>query len=657
MRISILSGLVAAQVFVSSTAFALPTDPKVVAGQATVGQSAPASMQIQQGTQNAIINWGGFGIAGNESVVFQQPSASSVVLNRVIGASPSDIFGRLTANGQIFLVNPNGIFFARGAQVETGGLVASTLGISNESFMSGRYTFQKDGAAGSVVNAGTITTLSGYAALIGPQVANSGVINARLGTAALAAGDRVTLDMVGDGLINVHVDQAAVNASALNSGTIIADGGNVLMTARSANALLDTVVNTTGVIRANTMTERGGSIIIDGGDKGVVSVSGTLQASGQRAGEKGGTVKVLGEYVGLFDNAKINASGDAGGGTVLIGGNFQGKGPEHNAFRTYVGPNASIHADAVTNGDGGKVVVWSNDTTRYYGSISVRGGAQSGDGGFVEISGKHNLAFDGKVDTTAPHGKAGSLLLDPDNITIVVDTTGANDAQVGATDGTVAFADGGTTSFTISETALEGVGSGTNILLQANVDITVNAGLTGGLTLAQTAGQSVQFSAGNNVTISSPMSTQGGSITLSANHATGTTPSGTGKVVLNSAGSLTSNGGNITLTNNASSSAIDLGANVNAGGGTVSFQNAVNLTADVAVTGNGAVTFVGAVNGAQALTVNSSGVTTFSGGVGGTAALSSLTTDSGGTTAINGGLVSTTGAQTYNDAVTLGANA
>ena len=158
-----------------------------------------------------------------------------------------------------------------------------------------------------------------------------------MGTVALAAGDQVTLDMVGDGLIKVSVDAAALNASAMNSGTIQADGGNVLLTARSANALLDTVINTDGVIRANTISNRNGTITLDGGSAGVVSVGGTLEAKGNDAGTTGGTVKVLGQQVALLSGASINASGDAGGGTVLIGGDFQGKNPDiQNASFTTV---------------------------------------------------------------------------------------------------------------------------------------------------------------------------------------------------------------------------------------------------------------------------------------------------------------------------------
>src|SRR6185436_19794007 len=252
-------------------------------------------------------------------------------------ASPVEFYGRLSANGQVFLSSPTGVYFAPGASIDVGGLVATTLSMKQADFDAGRNIWSNVGATGSVINNGSISAPNGYVALLGPQVANNGVIAARMGTVALAAGDKITLDMVGDGLIKVTVDEAALNAAAMNKGTLQADGGNVFITARSANALLDTVINTEGVIRANSISERNGTIVLDGGDRGVVSVSGTVEAKGAEAGTTGGTVKVLGEYVGVGlpgTTATINASGDAGGGTVLIGGNFQGKGPEANSIET-----------------------------------------------------------------------------------------------------------------------------------------------------------------------------------------------------------------------------------------------------------------------------------------------------------------------------------
>src|SRR3989442_11493307 len=227
-----------------------------------------------------------------------------------MGTNPSEIFGRMTANGQVFLTNPNGVLFAPSASVDVGGLFATTLSIADKDFLAGRYNFYNAGGAKSVVNQGNIVTTNGYAALAGPQVRNDGVIIARAGTVALAAGDRVSLDMVGDGLIRVSVDQVALNASAINTGTIQADGGQVLLTARSANALLDTVVNNSGVIRANSLVARNGEIILDGGSAGIVSNPGTRTASGADAGTTGGTIKVLGDNVFVLGTATVTSDGE-----------------------------------------------------------------------------------------------------------------------------------------------------------------------------------------------------------------------------------------------------------------------------------------------------------------------------------------------------------
>jgi filamentous hemagglutinin family protein len=211
-------------------------------------------------------------------VRFNLPGASSVVLNRVVGDTRSDIFGRLSSNGQVFLTNPNGVLFAPGASVEVGSLLATTLSISDQDFLAGRYTFVNNGAAGTVINRGNILTPNGYTALAAPQVRNDGVIVAQLGAVALAAGDRVTLNMVEGSLIGISVEQAALNASIVNSGRLQADGGRVLLTASSANTLLDTVINNTGAIRATRLEERDGQIVLQGGLNGIIRTTDTLNA-------------------------------------------------------------------------------------------------------------------------------------------------------------------------------------------------------------------------------------------------------------------------------------------------------------------------------------------------------------------------------------------
>ena len=210
-------------------AFALPVGGTVAAGSASIS-SSPGALQINQSTPQAIINWQSFSIAKSESVTFHQPSSSSVVLNRVTGGDPSTILGSLTANGKVFLVNPNGVLFAKGAQVNVGGLVASTLGISDANFKAGNYQFTGTNGNG-VVNQGSIIANGGYVALLGAKVDNEGVITAQMGSVVLASGAAMTMDVAGNGLLNVAVSKGAVNALVKNGGLIQANGGEVIMTA------------------------------------------------------------------------------------------------------------------------------------------------------------------------------------------------------------------------------------------------------------------------------------------------------------------------------------------------------------------------------------------------------------------------------------------
>ena len=451
-----------------------PAGEQVVAGQAAVSR-AGANTLITQTSDRAAINWQSFSIGAGEAVRFAQPSASSVVLNRVVGQNPSEILGSLSANGQVFLLNPNGVLFGWGAQVDVGGMVASTLNISNSDFLAGRYRFLTAGVTtgtAEVVNAGNIIANGGYVALIGPQVKNIGNIVATSGSVALAAGEQVSLNLNGNKLIGLAVDRGALNALAENKGLIKADGGFVLLTAKAADQLIKSVVNNVGIIEAATLKtvngvirlegdnltnsgtlradggdKRGGSITLasandislaansiisasgaSGGDITVQARGGTLLADGSLAAVgsqgSGGTVKLLGERVGLMANTVVDASGQTGGGTVLVGGDYQGKNAiVQNATRTFVDTSAKIKADAVSNGDGGNVIVWADDITRFYGNISAKGGAVAGNGGMVEVSGKGTLDFNGFVNTFAPNGRTGTLLLDPLNIEVVTGGT------------------------------------------------------------------------------------------------------------------------------------------------------------------------------------------------------------------------------------------
>ncbi|GAB3377566.1 two-partner secretion domain-containing protein [Azotobacter armeniacus] len=298
----------------------LPQGGHVVQGSGAIGTPSGNNLQIQQDSQKMAIDWQSFNIGADKSVTFQQPNSSAIALNRVVGSNGSAILGKLDANGQVFLINPNGILFGQGASVNVGGLVASTLDISNEDFKAGNYRFKGNGHPAGISNLGSITASDGGAvALLGGQVSNDGVIQARLGTVALAAGNQATLDFAGDGLLNVQVDQAATDALVRNGNLIEADGGKVVMTARASDALLKTVVNNEGVIEAQSLESRNGKILLLGDmQQGIVQVGGTLDASAPDGGD-GGFIETSGATVQVADTAKVTTlAGTGKSGTWLI---------------------------------------------------------------------------------------------------------------------------------------------------------------------------------------------------------------------------------------------------------------------------------------------------------------------------------------------------
>ena len=300
-----------------SNIYALPTGGTVSAGSASIAGGV-GTTTINQSSQNVAINWQGFNIGAGEAVRFVQPNSNSAALNRVLGPDPSSILGSLSANGKVFLVNPNGILFGRGAQVNVGGLVASTRGITDSDFMAGNYKFAGSGG-GTIVNQGSITADGGYVALLGASVNNEGVISARLGTVALAAGNAFTLDVAGDGLLNVMVNEGAVNALVQNGGMIRADGGQVLLTALSAGTLLQSAVNNTGVIQAQTIENHNGTIRLMGDmQSGTVNVGGTLDASAPNGGN-GGFIETSAAHVKIANDVNITTAAPKGvTGTFLI---------------------------------------------------------------------------------------------------------------------------------------------------------------------------------------------------------------------------------------------------------------------------------------------------------------------------------------------------
>ncbi|WP_411877763.1 YDG domain-containing protein [Polaromonas sp. YR568] len=556
------------------------------AGISTVGTTTT----VNQSTQRVAIDWTSLSTAANEALKFNQPNAAAIALNRITGSSPSELLGSLTANGQVFILNPNGVLFGAGSQVNVGGLVASTLNMSNADFMVGNHVFTNSGGTGSVVNQGTLTAANGgYIALLAPEVRNEGVIGATLGTALLAAGNKVTLNIDNGNLLGYSIDQAAINALADNRHLIKADGGQVILTASATDALLRTVVNNSGVIEAKTLNSQGGVIRLEGGDSGVVHVSGTLDASGKGAGERGGKVQVTGDKVGLFDAARVDVSGDAGGGTALIGGDFQGTNAAvKNASSTYVSADANVNADAITSGNGGKVIVWSDGTTRYNGSISAKGGAESGNGGFVEVSGKGLLAFKGEVDTSAANGRKGTLLLDPTNIWIAVDNASADaaagyavgDSSADAGAGAPFAASGAVDDSLLTTASLTAALANNDVVITTNNQDGAGAGnitVVDAVTYTGTNTSTLALIANNNININQSITSTNGALNVNAIAGVGAAD-----VSLANGAAINTNGGNVKLT----------GRDITIGDGSAIVGGYVQLSGqqDIIFNGTGAIT-------------------------------------------------------------------
>ncbi|MFC5548794.1 YDG domain-containing protein [Massilia aerilata] len=436
---SVAAAVAAAFGAVAAPAFAqLPSGPTVVNGSA--GVASDGTRMTITNSANAVLNWQSFSIGAPNSVRFEQPSASSQVLNRVVGNDPSNILGSLSSNGGVWLVNPHGVLFGNSARIDVAGLVASSLGISNDDFLAGRVKFDGGGLpSGQVLNRGELqTSFGGHVWLVGGSVSNEGLVRSPGGSIVLAAGK--SIELVDSGAPNVAVRVAAPDNQALNLGQLLAPGGGSI-------DIHGGIVNQQGIVRADSVgldaagrvtikalgeiqlgagsetsasaagAGTGGKVLVESADGDTLVQGGVSAASGAGAG---GQIHLLGKNVGVYGQALVDASGAAGGGEVLAGGDYQGGNPAvRNAAATYLGPNATVRADATAAGNGGKVIFWGDDNTRIYGGIGARGGPLGGDGGFVETSAHVLDARPKRIDVAAASGKAGTWLLDPGNVEIV----------------------------------------------------------------------------------------------------------------------------------------------------------------------------------------------------------------------------------------------
>jgi len=410
----------------------LPTGGQVVSGGAQIARPGEGRMTVNQSSDRAIINWQGFSVGQGNRVDFVQPGRNSAVLNRVTGPLRSRIDGTVSANGEVFLVNPSGIVVGPSGRVDAGGFVASTLDIDNEDFREGRLVFRGGGASAAVANHGTIAVRQGgMAALLGGKVSNTGTITAPLGRIGMGAGEQATLDLTGDGFLQIALPSETEEEVLIEqAGRVSADGGQVEIEAATAKNAARRVVNLSGVTEARSVSGRNGAITLGAGPGGTVRVQGRVSTSQApsallveasprpSARPPGGEILVTGERIELALGAEITADAPSGGGRIRIGGDIQGQGPLPRAAELWMADTATVSADATEAGDGGSIVLWADTEASVYGSLSARGGPEGGDGGFVEVSSPSRLAFAGEVSAGAPRGAPGTFLLDPTDILV-----------------------------------------------------------------------------------------------------------------------------------------------------------------------------------------------------------------------------------------------
>ncbi|NEP10826.1 MAG: filamentous hemagglutinin N-terminal domain-containing protein [Symploca sp. SIO2C1] len=505
--------------------------------QVTSTSSNPNQFDITGGTHsggNLFHSFEQFGLNPNQIANFLANPNIQNILGRVVGGNASVINGLIQvtgSNSNLYLMNPAGIIFGSDAMlnvpasftattangIQLGEDWFSALGNNNYAALVSSpngLAFTKP-QSGSIVNAGNLAVPAGETiTLVGGTVVNTGTLATPGGEINIIAvpgekfvrlsqtGNLLSLDLPVETKAKLHANSQPLTPLSLHQ----------LVTQHTGNA--------TGVVVEDGVVKLTGSGITIPSKSGTAITSGTLDLSNivpttNNIPLTGGIVRVLGDKVGVI-NANIDASSQHGGGTVLIGGDYQGEGGVPNASHTYVSPDSQISADALQTGDGGQVIVWGDKLTAFYGNISARGGSSAGDGGFVEVSSKEDLIFKGTVDLSATNGNTGNLLLDPTNITIVDGNDGVDDVEV-TTDEQILEDDSSGATFTISETTLENLAGNANVTLEATNDITINDLTDNSLTFAAGTG-TIEFTADGNFFMNpgDTIETQGRNLSISA---------------------------------------------------------------------------------------------------------------------------------------------
>jgi filamentous hemagglutinin family protein len=563
----------------AGNAMANPEGGVVIAGQASMvtnGNQLLVTTQNAVGTNHSAINWQSFSIPAGSSTYFQQPSAASTVINQVVTSAPSLIFGTLGSNGNLVLVNQSGITVGAGAVVDTAGFTASALRMSDADARAGVLNFGDGNASdGTVSVQGSVLARSGDVVLIGAHVetGKDALIQAPNGSTLLAAGQKIGI--TGRGLEGISLEVQAPADSAVNLGTLQGD----------AVGIFASTLRHSGTIQARAVSSEGGKVILKG--VSALDIDGTVKSDA--LGQRGGTILASAQHVKLGSTALLDASGVLGGGEVLVGGGYQGHDARvANAQTTQVESGAQLRADAITQGNGGTVVVWADGATRFAGATSAQGGSAGGNGGIAEVSGKQYLDFQGLVDLRAAQGQKGSLLLDPTNI-VVANCANISGGSCGYGSDIVSALDlsnsanyGSVTSY-ITAAAVNTLLNTADVTLAATNDITINTAIskTGSATtsLTMNAGNDIVFGYGVGISSSSGALnvalTAGRDVSISDVQAKG------GSVKVSAGRDLTLNG-NITT-----SSSVNLSATGSLSGYSSSIGDETTKTSSISVSSAG----------------------------------------------------------------------
>lgn len=365
MKIKTLSCIIALSLPIFSVnASVIPYNGKFVNGDGTISRPTKNEMLVEQNTAKGIIDWTSFNIGKGYSVKFKQPDSNSVTLNRVTGSALTNIVGNLTSNGKVFLVNPNGIMLRSGANINVGGLVATTKQINNNDFINDKLLFSSGTNENKqVVNQANIkTSKGGFVVLASDRVMNAGRITTPSGKTVLASAEKIVLQLDSSGLKNIAIDGEVANAFVSNSSFISATNGQVYLTALGKDMLMNTVINNNGIIEASGFSDINPNISVNGGDSGKVSLSGQLIANNPTG--NGGVVNINGKHIALEDFSSIDVSGKGNGGVVNIG--------SKKTSTLDMKPTSAIFASSVASGNGGNVIISNSGNLTNLSTINVQ---------------------------------------------------------------------------------------------------------------------------------------------------------------------------------------------------------------------------------------------------------------------------------------------